>query len=166
MGRNEHYWENKSTRADKAKQHSAAMERRYAKEIQDSSTHTHTYTGKVENLQKRGVPAAQKISVELIDSVTAVTMYATGMYGKPAVLNFASYKNPGGMFLNGSKAQEECLCHESNLYNILVQHERYYEENHKNLNRALYRNRVLYSPMVVFERDKIAYRCDLTALHG
>ena len=34
-------------------------------------------------------------------------------------LNFASYKNPGGKFMDGSSAQEECLCHESILYEVL-----------------------------------------------
>ena len=32
----------------------------------------------------------------------------------------ASYKHPGGYFLGGSSAQEEALCHESNLYPILL----------------------------------------------
>lgn len=45
MGRNEHYWENKSTRAEQAKQHSADMKRRYAKEIQDSFV-KHTFIQK------------------------------------------------------------------------------------------------------------------------
>lgn len=37
---------------------------------------------------------------------------------KTAILNYASYKHPGG----GSSAQEEALCHESNLYPILLTH--------------------------------------------
>ena len=33
--------------------------------------------------------------------------------GRTAILNYASYKSPGGFFLEGSPAQEEALCHES-----------------------------------------------------
>ena len=39
--------------------------------------------------------------------------------GNSTLLNFASFKNPGGMFLKGSPAQEEALCHNSILYPIL-----------------------------------------------
>ena len=35
---------------------------------------------------------------------------------KAAILNYASYKHPGGYFLGGSSA----LCHKSNLYPILL----------------------------------------------
>ena len=47
------------------------------------------------------------------------------------VLNFASAKNPGGGFLNGSAAQEECLAFCSSLYQTQTtgQGPRYYEIN-------------------------------------
>ena len=70
--------------------------------------------------------------------------------GKLAVLNFASYRHPGGGFLNGSMAQEEALCHASFLYNILREFSDYYEWNEANYNKGLYMNRALYSPNVFF----------------
>ena len=75
---------------------------------------------------------------------------------KIAALNFASYKHPGGMFMNGSNAQEECLCHESTLYNVLKSFDQtYYEKNRAKgeQNRGLYKNRGLYSPNIIFKDD-------------
>lgn len=80
---------------------------------------------------------------------------------KVAALNFASYKNPGGMFLKGSKAQEECLCHHSALYNILSRFPNYYAENKKNLNEALYTDRAIYTPAVPFFTESGKFDCDI-----
>ena len=78
------------------------------------------------------------------------------------MLNFASYKNPGGMFINGSKAQEECLCHASYLYNVLSQFtDKFYKWNNENKNRALYFNRALYSPGILFFDGVEDFYCDV-----
>lgn len=69
--------------------------------------------------------------------------------GKTCVLNFASFKNPGGGFLKGAVAQEEYLCQNSMLYNVLSQFTSYYEKNRLNTNDALYWNRAIYSPGIV-----------------
>lgn len=69
--------------------------------------------------------------------------------GKTCVLNFASFKNPGGGFLKGAVAQEEYLCQNSTLYNVLSQFASYYEKNRLNTNDALYWNRAIYSPGIV-----------------
>jgi uncharacterized protein (TIGR02452 family) len=70
----------------------------------------------------------------------------------PAVLNFASAKNPGGGFLNGAMAQEEALAASSGLYNTLLPHETYYKVN-RDCESMMYTDYAIYSPDVVFFRD-------------
>lgn len=69
------------------------------------------------------------------------------------ILNFASFTRPGGGFLNGAIAQEEALCHSSNLYEVLCKFkETFYKENYeKHQNNGLYENRAIYSPGIIFE---------------
>lgn len=71
---------------------------------------------------------------------------------KVAVLNFASFKHPGGGFLNGMMAQEEELCHHSILYPILESFTKdYYEPNRDSLNKGLYTDDLIYSKDVYFD---------------
>lgn len=91
----------------------------------------------------------KELSVVDLDSAAAVFHYYD-KDKKMAVLNFASYKHPGGMFLQGSCAQEESLCHASALYNVLSKCQSFYNWNNQHKNRALYLNRALYSPNVPF----------------
>lgn len=72
--------------------------------------------------------------------------------GHVACLNFASAKNPGGGFLNGSLAQEEALACASGLYPCLLKAPEYYERNRANRS-ALYLDLVIYSPLVPFFRN-------------
>lgn len=66
-----------------------------------------------------------------------------------AILNFASYKNPGGGFLDDSMAQEEYLCYCTNLYKELVRFkDSYYLPHRKTLNRGMYTNTSLLSHWV------------------
>ena len=82
--------------------------------------------------------------------------------GKTALLNFASYKNPGGGFLHGMMAQEEALCHASALYNILVQAENFYAWNNQNKEKGMYLNRAIYTPAVpFFNREGKEFPCDV-----
>ena len=75
-----------------------------------------------------------------------------GTGAAPAVLNFASAKNPGGGFLNGAMAQEEALAASSGLYNTLLLHETYYQVN-RGCGTMMYTDHAIYSPQVAFFRD-------------
>lgn len=161
---NNNYWNDSKNRAIKAKKWVDKMEKEHPSEIAYSVKNT--MICRKENLDfslsilpERYPQTA--VRFEALDSVSAVFKY-TDQNSKTAILNFASYKQPGGMFLQGSKAQEECLCHESTLYNVLMRFEdTYYASNRKQLNRALYQNVALYSPDVYFERNDNSVKCDV-----
>ena len=151
MANNNHYWNNKEQRAERAKQHTILMEKIYGSYIQNSIDHTVVYGPEEVKIKKERKGGLPEIIVTNADTVTAI-LAAQELQAKVAALNFASYKNPGGMFMNGSKAQEECLCHESFLYNVLSKMKDYYSWNDKNKNKALYLNRALYTPNIFFYR--------------
>ncbi|GGL56004.1 TIGR02452 family protein [Planomonospora parontospora] len=67
-------------------------------------------------------------------------------------LNFASAKNPGGGFLNGSEAQEESLARSSGLYHCLVGVPDFYDF-HRSQGDPLYSHRAIFSPGVPVFRD-------------
>lgn len=143
--------------SNRAKEHTLEMKKKYEKEIQKCIKDTKLYNNFVAPLKEVNNNSI-KGSLSTLDSVSAVLNLSKG---KTALLNFASYKSPGGLFMEGSMAQEECLCHYSFLYNVLSQHPDYYEYNNKNLNKSLYTNRALYSPNVIFEKNGDTKVCDV-----
>lgn len=149
---NKYYWDNKNGRAKLAKEHTEEMAKKYKKEIDACVKETKIYT--MSSLQKElAEPKLGMLKMRVVE-MDSVSGAFESYYGRTAILNFASYKFPGGGFLAGSRAQEECLCHESFLYNVLREFEEsYYEKNRGELNRALYKHKALYSPNVVFEHN-------------
>lgn len=147
------YWKNKTENSAKARAWTEKMEKTKLAEIESSAGRTMAFGGP--NLvpeptgESKGETAFRVVQA---DSVTATLAEAERGAEGLAALNFASYKNPGGAFLEGSSAQEESLCHESFLYDVLARQETYYAWNRKNLNRSLYLDRALWSPDVEFER--------------
>jgi uncharacterized protein (TIGR02452 family) len=72
---------------------------------------------------------------------------------RPAALNFASAKHPGGGFLSGARAQEESLARASGLYACLNRNPMY--DLHRGQGDPMYTHYAIYSPDVpVFRTDE------------
>lgn len=154
-----YYWGEKEKFAQKAKEHSAKMQEKFPEKIANSIKNSKVYNethffSPVYQIFNTVISVEDNTSEEAIASIckefniSAESKESSDV----AVLNFASYKFPGGGFLMGSKAQEECLCHASTLFNVISNEKFgfYYEDNRSHLNRALYFNRAIYSPDIIF----------------
>lgn len=133
----------KQERAIKARAHYEDIKTRLAANTKLSIERTYVYspdsfTQHESGNQKPAFTLTDMDSVNLSDN------------GRTAILNYASYKSPGGFFLEGSP--------ESNLYPILLAFDGTY---YAWLNKALYLNRALYSPSVVFERNDKQKKADV-----
>ena len=142
------YFDRKNELKEKARLHNEYVESNLREDVNNSVKNTEVYSNGCSRKEK--TTNLPQVFVSNQDSVSAAYNEKSG---KTCVLNFASYKEPGGMFMQGSSAQEECLCHASALYNVLKRLPDYYEWNKKNLRKAMYTNRALYSKDVVFYKD-------------
>ena len=144
------YWIDKDERAKLAIEHTSIVAQKYKDDIINCINKTIIYGGPDKKPEKpevtRGFPS---LIFDNCLSQEAVFKY-TKDDDKVAVLNFASYKGPGGGFIKGSRAQEEMLCHYSFLYNVIKEQKNYYEWNNEHKNRALYLDRALYTPQIKF----------------
>lgn len=90
------------------------------------------------------VPVVQ-ITVSGQTALASCADLSTAGYGRVAVLNFASARNPGGGFLRGARAQEETLARSSALYLSLRECPDFYSF-HRAQQTCLYSDRMIYSP--------------------
>lgn len=98
-----------------------------------------------------------RFSEDLQIEVTAESTFEavqrhSGFESHVGCLNFASAKNPGGGFLNGSQAQEEAHARSSGLYPTLLANRDYYDRNRSN-DSSIYLDLLILSPYVPFLRD-------------
>jgi len=163
---NAHYWNRKEELSNIARKHTKEMQEQYADEIENCIQSSVVLGSRYSDDSYRKVinnDLAPKMMInskskeapvfKVVKNTTVDELFNT-LSDKVVVLNFASYKNPGGMFMNGSSAQEESLCHSSYLYNILSSNAKhiseYYEWNRNNLNKGMYTDRAIYTPNVRF----------------
>ena len=152
----------KVERRIQAEKHTKEMEKNFHKEILYSAQKSRIYNGAVTAAFFRMRSICITSWVKNQDVGTAIEESKMKYpESKTAVLNFASYKEPGGRIIDGSMAQEEALCHTSALYNVLKCLTSYYEWNRQHLNRALYLNRGIYSPEVPFVFGDSMIKCDV-----
>ncbi|MBW3600344.1 MAG: TIGR02452 family protein [Planctomycetes bacterium] len=91
-------------------------------------------------------------SIEVANETTLAAAQRLVDFGyRPAALNFASAKHPGGGFLSGARAQEESLARSSALYACLNGNPMY--EFHRASRDPMYSDYVIYSPEVPVFRD-------------
>jgi uncharacterized protein (TIGR02452 family) len=138
-------------RKSAAEKHIREMEQKYGAEIGQCVTDSTVYT-KIPGCALDGEPADTDIRVYCATAQDVLkSLYK--QEEKTCLLNFASYKNPGGGYLSGSMAQEESLCSDSFLYNVLGSDrliKEFYGPNQTDTNHSLYRDKAVYSPGVLF----------------
>ena len=170
-------------RVREATRHIADMEARFGKEIAASVAGIKVYDGfpKVERAEKVAAeqtadepdiaeeaaasePAVPSVTVTDQDSVAAILELGRGraQFTDLAVLDFASFMYAGGGYDRGAWAQEEALCAESTLYNVLATQKAWDAENRRrNVNCHLYRDRALVAPAIRFTRGKVHAYADV-----
>lgn len=143
----------RAERAEAAARHIKDVDARFGMEVARSLEELRVYK-RVPKARHEG--RAPTVRVVDQDSVSAVLEQGRGLASACdlAVLDFASFMYPGGNYDRGAWGQEQALCAESTLFNVLREQKAWYGENRRrNINCQLYRNRGMVVPKVRFERD-------------
>lgn len=147
----------KQRRRELAKAHDKEMRSSYGHEIEECVKSTVVYGPDAPVV----FPLERQTEFHLTANDTVAEIF-NDYGGNCCVLNFASYINPGGGYLSGSRAQEECLCHSSALYPVLERFRySYYAWNREHMNKGMYCDRALYTPDVPFVNGDVVTFCDV-----
>ena len=150
--------------AMKAEEYIRYLNSNYSKDIEISSN-TSTILTEQNTFLKRANNIETDVCFKNMNTIEA--LFKVELSGKTALLNFASFKEPGGAFLRGSMAQEEYLCHNSTLYPVLCNYlNLYYSINNTNKNKGLYFSKCIYSPNILFFHEDEKKSCDVITCSG
>lgn len=148
---------NRTQVKDNARKHEAMVEKLFQTQIQQSIEETIVYDQDSFNDKSKNnfTKLAQQIVWPLATDQAVIKAFKTYKGQKIAALNFASYTNPGGGFLNGAMAQEEAICAQSDLYPVISSQKNFYDWNKRHLNQKMYLNRALYSPDILWSTSTV-----------
>ncbi len=145
-----------------AERHTEEVARRCAKDIERSLAGVVSFDGIPE--VEVAEPVVPEVTVVAEDASAAIIENGRGyaQFCDLAVLDFASFVTPAGGYIRGAWAQEQALCADSYLHNVLDEQRGWYADNRRrNINCELYRNRALVVPAVRFERDHVHAYADV-----
>lgn len=158
------YFKNKNERAHQARKHTKFINEHVSDLVKYSIEHSCIYrVNDLNSVEKAKSQTEFKIlfsdkkhnEILLDPSKDSYIQKALNIGKRVCVQNYASYKDPGGLFFIGSSAQEESLCHCSGLYNVLAAFTNtFYETNRRILHKGLYTNAAIYSPKVPFMENE------------
>lgn len=110
-----------------------------------------SYHSQIAKKVTRPIPTHCNIIITRFSTIDTAIYYHNLGYGRICLLNFADAKKPGGGYLNGRNAQEECLCRQTLLYPTLMESQMYKSYEIEN---DLYKSDFMtYSPNVYVIRD-------------
>lgn len=98
----------------------------------------------LKKIKQKNINAKEEIKTEIDVRCQDVVWTVIKEDGPITVLNFASAKNPGGGWLNGSQAQEEAIARSSTMYQHIKDVHEFYKnpKHHKN---GFYDSDIIYS---------------------
>ena len=161
----DNYFKDRKANIEKAIKHTKEMDERFFAFTKSSSERADFFRQLPGDILTKctGLKCRERPEILMTCKSTTDVVFdnsTNSLYSNITVLDFADYLKPGGMFMEGSMAQEESLCHKSNLYNILTygdQFSDHFADNKEAFRRSgnhAYSDACVMIPSVIFADDK------------
>lgn len=161
----DNYFKDRKANIEKAIKHTKEMDERFFAFTKSSSERADFFRQLPGDILSKctGLKCRERPEILMTCKSTTDVVFdnsTNSLYSNITVLDFADYLKPGGMFMEGSMAQEESLCHKSNLYNILTygdQFSEHFADNKEAFQRSknhAYSDACVMIPSVIFADDK------------